>query len=135
MNAIRRAWFLRRATRAAKSSRADSLTSAQLTNASVELSGAATALFQAARLARDDGRFLRLVSLYSYGKWLWYRSGWLLGRAIRLMERAQAKLKTSTAILDSLGVRPRAEPGAAPNGDPGEPIDNSEVAGGPPSVD
>jgi hypothetical protein len=111
------------------------MTSAQLSNASVELSGAATALFQAARLARDDGRFLRFVSLYSYGKWLWYRAGWLLGRAIRLMERAQAKLKTSTAILDSLGVRPKAEPGATPDSGPAEPIDNSEVAGGPPSVD
>jgi hypothetical protein len=91
------------------------MSSVQLSNASVELSNLASASFQAARQAQDTGSFLRFVCLHLHGKWLFYRSGWLIGRSMRLTERAQEKLKTSTAILDSLGVRRDAEQGAAGN--------------------
>ena len=98
-------YLLKRATRAAKSSQTASQTSTRLSLASSELSSLATVFFGEARQARDDGRFFRFVCLYLYGKWLFYRAGWLIGRAMQFGKRADAKLRESTAILDSLGVK------------------------------
>ena len=95
MNALRRAWFLTRATRAAKRSRLASITSVRLSHTSVGLCGAATESFHAARHARESGSFPGFVWFYLRGKWLLFCSRWLIGRSQRLGAHARAKLKTS----------------------------------------
>jgi hypothetical protein len=97
--------LLKRATRAAMISQAASQTSSRLSLESSELSNAATVYFSEAQKARNSSCFFRFVCLQLYGKWLFYRAGWLVGRAMQINKRAESKLQESTAILGELGEK------------------------------
>jgi len=97
--------LLEQATREAKSSERASRSSARLSNASVEVSNSSLRYLAAAEQARQSDRLLAWVCLCLYRRWLLLYSGWLVGRATQLRNKAKAKLQRCNSIFDSLGIK------------------------------
>ncbi|MGA2853398.1 MAG: hypothetical protein ABSE90_04635 [Verrucomicrobiota bacterium] len=92
----------RQATRAAKSSEKASKASERLSRESVAFSNAATEMFQKAQQAPS---YFSWWYLCFFGRLSLWRSRWLMGRSLRLLDRAKAELQRCDAILDSLGLK------------------------------